>query len=68
LPKYTREQVILLFHPSGFLLCRLFIDGAIGLVRAGQVPGGHEKFVDDLSAGENKGLLQDLNTITTVKG
>ncbi len=58
MPKYTREQVILLFHPSGFLLCRLFVNGAIWLMRAGQITGGHEKFVDDLSACEDKGLFE----------
>jgi len=48
--------------------CDLFIDGAIWRVRAGQIPGGHEKLVDDFAARESKCLLQDLNTITTAKG
>ena len=37
-------------------------------MRSGQISGGHEKLIDDLAAGKYKGLLQDLNTITTVKG
>ena len=46
----------------------LFIGWAIGSMRAWQVPGGHEEFVDDLAACEDEGFLQDLNTITTAKG
>jgi hypothetical protein len=57
----------LLFHPRRFLHGDLFEDRAIFGVRAGQISCGHQKFVDDLPACEDEGLLQDLNTITTVK-
>ena len=58
----------LFLHPGGLMRGDLFIGWAIGSMRAWQVPGGHEEFVDDLAACEDEGFLQDLNTITTAKG
>ena len=58
----------LLSHPGRAELRHLGIDRAIRSVRARQVAGGHEELVDDLAAREDKGLPQDLNTITTAKG
>ncbi len=48
----------LLFHPCGFLGGHLFINGTILLVRAGQIPRGHEELIHDLTAGENECLFE----------
>ena len=60
--------IILLSHPGRAERSDLFVDRAVLLVRTGQIARGHEELVHDLAAGEDEGLLQDLNTITTVKG
>jgi hypothetical protein len=53
--------------PRGLQARHLPVDRAIRLMCAGQVSGGHQKFLDDLPAGEGERFLQDLNAITTRK-
>jgi len=65
---HSAEMTVLFFHPGWFLRGNLFIDRAIFGVRTGQISCRHQKFVDNLTPRKHKGLLQDLNTITTVKG
>ena len=66
IPLFLLEE--LLPHPRRTQACHLFIDRAPRLMRSRQIPRGHEELVDDLSAGKDERFLQDLNTITTVKG
>jgi hypothetical protein len=53
--------------PGRLQLCHLPVHRALMVVRAGQVAAGDQEFLDDLPAGENEGLLKDLNAITTRK-
>ena len=67
-PLFIVHRLLLFLHPCRFLCRYLFENGTILLVCAGQVARGHEEFIYDLAAGKDEGFLQDLNTITTVKG
>lgn len=39
------------------------INRAIGVVGVGEIAGADEQLVDDLPAGEDEGLLQNLNAM-----
>ena len=56
-----------ILRPGRFKPGDLPVHRALGIIRPWQVARADHELVDDLPAGENKSLLQDLNAITTRK-